>query len=115
MGILTNRVILADDSFFEKVQPYLLSRTVTLCISLDSLSPKLHDEIRGKTGAHEATLKVLKKLYSLKRIYPSIEYMVITILLNQNLEEILSLLNFLKELQVDKIQIQPILDNNLYI
>jgi MoaA/NifB/PqqE/SkfB family radical SAM enzyme len=115
VGVLTNGVVLDDDNFFEKIKPYIIQGLVTLCISFDSLKPSLHDEIRGYSGAHAKTLRVLMKLSRLKDIHPDVRVMVISIIMDRNLEEFLELLYFLKSLKVDQIQIQPILDNNLFL
>ncbi len=111
-GILTNGILL-DDKFIGRLSPYLTSRALSLSISLDALTPEIHDDIRGGKGCFEKTIKGLKKLAYLKKTDPGINFNVISIILNENLEELLSLAGFLKSLNVNSIQFQPLLSNNL--
>lgn len=112
IGILTNGILLNDD-FIKRSLPYLISNTVSLSISLDALTPDIHDDIRGAKGCFEMTFNGLKILYEYKKNYPNINFNVISIILNENLEELLPLANFLKSLNVNSIQFQPLLANNL--
>jgi len=112
IGVLTNGIIL-DEDFINKLLPYLISGSLSLSISLDALSPAIHDEIRGAEGAFEKTTFSLKRLSQLKKIHPEINFNTISIILNENLEELLELAVFLKSLNVNSIQFQPLLSNNL--
>lgn len=112
IGILTNGVLL-NEAFIRKLLPYLLSGALSLSISLDGLTSEIHDDIRGAEGCFERTSNGLKLLSEFKKIYPAINFNVISVILNSNLEELLPLANFLKSLNVNSIQFQPLLANNL--
>ncbi len=111
VGLLTNGIILKD--VLTRLSPYLISNTVSLSISLDALSAQIHDDIRGKAGSFEATFDALKQLSKIKENYPNINFNVISIVLNENLEELYGLANYFKKLNVNSIQFQPLLANNL--
>ncbi len=112
IGVLTNGVLL-NEEFIGKLKPYLVSNTLSLSISLDALSPHIHDDIRGARGCFAKTSGGLKLLSGLKKDYPNINFNTISIILNENLEELLALAEFLKSLGVNSIQFQPLLANNL--
>mgnify|MGYP001619342288 CR=1 FL=1 len=112
IGILTNGIQL-NESFLRRLLPYLREETLSLSISLDAITPEIHDDIRGAKGCFEKTLRGLKILSELKKEYPAVNFNVIAIILNKNLEELLPLVNFLKSLHVNSIQLQPLLANNL--
>ena len=112
IGILTNGVILSD-SFIKRLLPYLECGCLSLSISLDALTPGIHDEIRGFRGCFEKTSGAFKKLSELKKDYPSINFNSISIILNENLEELPDLAAFFKSLNINSIQFQSLLSNNL--
>ena len=112
IGILTNGILL-DEDFTKKLLPYLVSKTVSLVISLDAMSADIHDDIRGSGGCFKKTVEALNRLSGLKKVYPTLNFNTISIILNENLEELLPLANFLKSLNVNSIQFQPLLANNL--
>jgi MoaA/NifB/PqqE/SkfB family radical SAM enzyme len=112
LGILTNGILL-DDSFIRKLSPYLINGALSLSISLDALTPRIHDEIRGTEGSFDRTLAGLKILSELKKSHDKVNFNTISIILNANLEELASLADFLKSLDLNSIQFQPLLANNL--
>jgi MoaA/NifB/PqqE/SkfB family radical SAM enzyme/GT2 family glycosyltransferase len=112
IGILTNGVML-DDAFIGRLLPYLKTGAASLSISLDALTAGIHDGIRGMAGCFEKTSHALKKLCELKMEYPAVNFNSISIILNENLEELFDLAVFLKGLHVNSIQFQPLLSNNL--
>ncbi len=112
IGILTNGILLNED-FIKRILPYLVSSTLSLSISLDALTPGIHDDIRGERGCFEKTVNGLKIISELKRKHPNINFNIISIILNENLEELLPLANLLKSLNVNSIQFQPLLVSNL--
>lgn len=114
IGILTNGILL-DKEFINRLFPYLVRNTLSLSISLDALTPEIHDDIRGCKGCFEKTSNGLKLLSKFKNQYPNINFNTISIILNENLKELLPLANFLKSLNVNSIQFQPLLANNLVI
>ncbi|MDD5691785.1 MAG: glycosyltransferase [Candidatus Omnitrophica bacterium] len=112
VGILTNGIKL-DETLIKRLLPYFAAKSLSLSISLDAMTPGLHDDIRGSRGCFEKTRGGLKSLSALKKSYPNINFNVISIILNENLEELIDLVNFLKSLNVNSIQLQPLLSNNL--
>jgi MoaA/NifB/PqqE/SkfB family radical SAM enzyme len=112
IGILTNGVIL-NDTMIKKLLPYLAGGFLSLSISLDALTSEIHDEIRGVKGSFERTAQAFEKLSELKKEYPVINFNSISIILNENLEELSGLAVFFKSLNVNSIQFQALLSNNL--
>jgi MoaA/NifB/PqqE/SkfB family radical SAM enzyme len=111
VGLLTNGILL--QGLLPRLSYYLSSNSLSLSISLDALTAEIHDDIRGKSGSFVTTISALKKLSELKKEQPNINFNVISIVLNTNLEELLPLANYLKTLEVNSIQFQPLLANNL--
>lgn len=112
IGVLTNGVLL-DEDFIRKLLPYLISGVVSPVISLDAISANIHDDVRGLKGCFHKTVWALRRLSDLKKTYPGINFSAISIILDENLEELLPLADFLKALNVNFIQFQPFLVNNL--
>ncbi len=112
VGVLTNGVIL-NGNFIKRLLPYLAGGYLSLSISLDALTPGIHDEIRGVKGCFDKTSNALKMLSEFKKEYPGINFNSISVILNENLEELLDLAIFLKSLNINSIQFQPLLANNL--
>jgi MoaA/NifB/PqqE/SkfB family radical SAM enzyme len=112
IGILTNGVILSD-VFIKRLLPYLAGGFLSLSISLDALTPEIHDDIRGTRGCFEKTSGAFKRLAELKKEYPGINFNSISIILNENLEELPGLADFFKSLNINSIQFQALLSNNL--
>ena len=112
VGILSNGILLTDE-FIVRLSPYLIANNLSLSISLDALTPEIHDDIRGARGCFERTSKGLRRLSQLKGNHPNINFNVISIILDDNLGELLGLAEFLKSLNVNSVQFQPLLVNNL--
>ena len=112
IGILSNGIRL-NKAFIGRLLPYLSSGSLTLSISLDAITPEVHDDIRGVPGCFEKTLNGLKIISEFKKIHPFINFNVISIILNENLEDLLPLARLCKSLNVNSIQFQPLLANNL--
>lgn len=111
LGILSNGILVENN--MQKLLPYLLDNTISLVISLDSLSPDKHNYIRNSDSAWQKTKEALEKLSSLKKQCNQINFNIITIILNQNLEELLDLATFVKSLNANSLQFQALLSNNL--
>ncbi|MBC8495061.1 glycosyltransferase [archaeon] len=109
LGVLTNGII--SKVFFEKLKPYLINNNLSLIISLDG-KKETHETLRGK-GTYKKTIKTFERLRILKKEYPQINYNSISIILNNNLEELEWLVKILKNFNVNSIQFQPLLANNL--
>jgi MoaA/NifB/PqqE/SkfB family radical SAM enzyme/glycosyltransferase involved in cell wall biosynthesis len=112
IGIITNGILLTE-LFIKRLHPYLVSNTLSLTVSLDALTPQIHDDIRGNKGCFEKVFNGLKILSRLKNENPNINFNAISIILNENLEELLSVARTLKSLNVNSMQFQPLLANNL--
>ena len=111
LGILTNGILIS--TCLDKLGPYIIDNTISLVISLDSLDPKIHNSIRNSDNAWQKTIECLNSLSSLKKEYPQINFSLISIILNQNLEELLTLARFIKSSGADSLQFQALLPNNL--
>lgn len=111
LGVLTNGIIV--ESIMDKLIPYLIKNTISLVISLDSVTPDVHNLIRNFDNAWQKTVKSLEILSLLKKKYPKINVNVISIVLNNNLEELPGLVNFIKSLKVNSLQFQALLPNNM--
>lgn len=112
IGIITNGFMLTPE-FIRRLMPYLSCGTLSLVLSLDALTPAIHDDIRGAPGSFERTFSALKMLSGLKENDPAINFNTISIILDTNLEELTKLAGFLKSTGVNSIQFQPLLANNL--
>jgi len=111
LGVLSNGILIKN--CFEKLKPYLLNHTVSLVVSLDSLSATLHNEIRNSSDAWQKTNESLRLLAGLKKDHPDINFNVISIILDQNLEELRALAEFVRSLGANSLQFQALLPNNL--
>jgi len=112
IGVITNGFILTED-FIGRLTPYMSCGALSLVLSLDALTPAIHDDIRAKEGAFERTVSALKMLSGLKEKDPAINFNTISIILDSNLEELIGLARFLKSTGANSIQFQPLLANNL--
>lgn len=66
IGILTNGIVLTED-FIKRLLPYLGSGALSLSISLDALTPQIHDDVRGTEGCFKRTLNSLKNTFQIKK------------------------------------------------
>jgi len=115
VGVLTNGTSLSSD-MLKKFTNFLVNGDVSLTISLDGFRRETHDYIRGVNGSFDKTLRTIKNVSKLKRKKGSKEFLeIITIILNQNLEELADILNLVKKMGVSSIQFQPLLENNLVL
>ena len=111
LGILTNGILIEKN--INRLNSYLADNTISLVVSLDSLNQDLHNEIRNNNFAWEKTMGSLKALSLLKRENSQINFNLITIVLNQNLEELSRIAEFIKSLGANSLQFQPLLPSNL--
>ncbi|MFA6217640.1 MAG: glycosyltransferase [Candidatus Omnitrophota bacterium] len=111
VGLLTNGILLTQD-FLRVLLPYLTSGSLSLCISLDSLRAAVHDEIRGLPGCFDKTFAGITMLAQQKQVFPNINFNVITIILNENLEELQTIASTVLSLNANSLQFQPLLSNN---
>lgn len=111
MSVLTNGILLKG--YLERLKPYLFDNTISLFISLDSLKADLHNYIRNSDLAWHNTIEALNSLSALKKEYPQLNFYIISIILNQNIEELPDLVKFAKDLGANSLQFQALLPNNL--
>jgi MoaA/NifB/PqqE/SkfB family radical SAM enzyme/GT2 family glycosyltransferase len=111
LGVLTNGISVGIN--VGRLHTYLIDNTISLVVSLDSLRPNVHNEIRNSQFAWQETIETLKTLSALKKINPQVNFNLITIILNQNLEELVDLADFIKSLGAISLQFQALLPNNL--
>jgi len=111
LGVLSNGILVKK--YLQQLKPFLLDNTISLVISFDSLLPELHNSIRNSNSAWQDTRDSLKILSGFKKDYPQVNFNVITIILNQNLKELLDIANFVRTLGANSLQFQPLLPNNL--
>ena len=111
LGVLTNGILAG--SLLERLKPYLLDQTLSLVISLDSLNAAVHDQIRNYSSAWQKTTDALRSLSELKKRHPQVNFNVISIVLNENLEELPALIDFVRALGANSLQFQALLPNNL--
>lgn len=111
LGIISNGILI--DSYIEKLNPYLIDNTISINISLDSLDHTTHNFLRNSHFVWGKAMSVLQKLSSIKKEHPQINFNVTSIILNQNLEELLDLALFIRSLRANSMQFQPLLTNNV--
>lgn len=111
LGVLTNGILIGE--YIERLRPYILDNTISPVLSLDSLKPAIHNHLRNSNSAWQKTTTSLKALSLIKKEYPQINFNVITIIFDGNLEELLDISNFIKELGANSLQFQVLLPNNL--
>lgn len=111
LGVLTNGILVKKH--IERLKPYIFNNTISLVVSLDSLKQELHNQIRNSPSAWQETMGALKMLSAMKNTCPQVNFNVIAVILNQNLEELPDLAFFVKSLKANSLQFQALLPNNL--
>jgi MoaA/NifB/PqqE/SkfB family radical SAM enzyme len=111
LGVLTNGLLVEEK--LARLIPYLVDNVISLVISFDSLNPETHNYIRNFDLAWQRTKGIIDELALLKRKIPEINFNVITIILNQNLEELLDVANYILSSKANSLQFQAFLPNNL--
>lgn len=111
LGVLTNGILVKEN--LDKLEPYLIDNTISLVISFDSLRQDLHNFIRNSGLAWQETMGALKSLSIMKKENPQVNFNVISIILNQNLEGLSELAQYIQSIGTDSLQFQALLPNNL--
>lgn len=111
LGVLSNGLLV--NRYFDKLTPYLIDGSVSLVLSVDSLHAEIHNYVRNSPGVWENSMECLHKLSELKKVYPDVNFNIITIIMNRNLEELAEIAKQMKKLNVNSLQFQSILSNNL--
>lgn len=92
------------------------SRLASLHVSLNGITPEVHDATRGTPGSLENTMKALLKINQLRKqrqgekLWLNIE----TILMPQNVQEILPLIVWAREQELDSIDVQILEDRQTF-
>lgn len=111
LGVLTNGILVKEN--LDKLKPRLIDNTISLVISFDSLRKEVHNFVRNSDLAWQETCGALKLLSVMKKEKPQVNFNVISIILNQNLEELPELARYIKSLGANSLQFQVLLSNNL--
>ncbi|MFC2136224.1 glycosyltransferase [Bacteroidota bacterium] len=110
VGLLTNGIF--NENIFDKLKDYMINNNLSLTISFDSTQAEIHDGLRGK-GSFEKTMNTLKRLKELKKIYPNINYGIISIIFDKNIKDLPKIVKTSEKFNALSVQFQPLLANNL--
>jgi MoaA/NifB/PqqE/SkfB family radical SAM enzyme len=109
IGVITNGILLDADHMPLLAQAGLKQYHV----SIDSMTPEIHDHLRGIKGAHKrATENVLALKDAINRSSKKMKIVIKTIIMGYNSEEILPLVEWTEKNHFDEIKFQP-LESNL--
>lgn len=102
-----NTTIVTNGTLINKslIKQILKSGLNNIYFSIDG-TKSIHDKIRGKEGVFEKTISNMKNLLEIKN--RKLKVSVISVLMNQNLEDILDLIVLVKKMHVDSFVMQPI-------
>jgi len=96
-GTLIDEIMMVIKVILEKYQDII----ITLNFSLDGFKKK-HDDIKGVPGSYTRTVSCLNKLSSLRSKYPNLRITVNTVILKDNIDEILNFAQYIqREFDVD--------------
>jgi len=109
IGVITNGILLSPDKMRLVAEAGLREYHV----SIDSMSPEIHDHLRGISGAHKrATENVLALKNYLARTGKRMKIVIKTIIMGYNATEILPLVEWTEKNRFAEIKFQP-LESNL--
>ncbi|MFH0984785.1 MAG: glycosyltransferase [Candidatus Omnitrophota bacterium] len=111
LGILSNGILIHKN--MSKLKPYLLDKTISPVVSLDSLQENRHNHLRNSDTAWQETVEGLRALSALKKEHFQVSFHLIAIIYNDNLEELPALVDFARSLGANSLQFQALLPNNL--
>ncbi len=102
---MTTNGFLVDGTVAEKI---ISSGLNTLVFSLDSLNPRIHDDLRGKKGLHDQVLRAIEIVSQCRREYPQIN--IVTTIMEANLDEIIDLARWVDSRnEIDGISFQAVM------
>lgn len=104
-GLSTTAVALAKP---ERAQEMIDTGLDEIHISLESARPDHHDRIRNREGAHARTLKAIGEL-SRRRTH--LQMSLATVVTEQNLEELVPMVDLVRELGLYTVNFQPLYAN----
>lgn len=109
IAVITNGILLRPDQMRLLIEAGLKEYHV----SIDSMDPQIHDNLRGIKGAHiRATENVLALKDALNRSGKKMKIVIKTIIMGYNSKEILPLVEWTEKNGFDEIKFQP-LESNL--
>ena len=91
-AIVSTNAYLIDEPMAKKIAD---SRLKVLAISLDALTPSIHDHIRGMGGSHQRAIDALEFLKKYRK--NDLQIVILPLILHRNLEELPSLVRWVKE------------------
>ncbi len=103
VSMQTNGILIRESQV-----PLICESINNIGFSIDGLE-KNHDFIRGK-GTFQKTLNAISQIKNQKE---SLEVYVVTVLMNHNFKDIPKIIENMKKWGVDKLNIQPLMPNNL--
>lgn len=112
-SLTSNGTLLASPKFAEKV---VRSGLNFIALSLESLNGDIHDISRGQTGVRDKVLKAVKNLKFYKKKYnrqTPIIY-INSIIMKDNLDDLESLVKWVKTERIDGITFQPIASPDIF-
>ncbi len=83
----------------EKARALFQAGMQQVCVSVDYADPKKHDELRGIEGAYDRAIRALKSLHE-NRVHPRQRVHMISVVMDDNLEEIEPLIHLSEKLGV---------------
>jgi len=108
LGVITSLVTSGSVLTPRKLDELKRSNIDAVNISLDSVKPRIHDEIRGVKGVHKKVMNAIEELCN-AGLHKKI--IVATVLMASNLDEIIPLAQFAKEKKLFGISYQVLTDN----
>lgn len=102
-----NTTVVTNGTLLNKnlIKQILKSSLKNIYVSIDG-TKIIHDKIRGKEGMFEKAIGNMKNLLEAKN--RKLRVSIISVLMNQNLEDILDLVVLIKKMHVDSFVMQPI-------
>lgn len=100
VGVTTNGMLITE-KIAKRIER---SGIQSLNISLDSMTPKMHDYYRNRTGSHKRIMKLIERLNK-PRDYCLV---IATILMSQNAEEVVEMVDWVENKMLNGIIFQPL-------
>lgn len=112
-SIVSNATLINTENMAEKIVD---SNLDYLSLSLDSLSAEIHDQTRGQKGVRDRVFKAIELVKAarkkLKKNNPQIY--INSIIMSNNLEELIKLIKLSKTNKIDGITFQPIANPDMF-
>jgi MoaA/NifB/PqqE/SkfB family radical SAM enzyme len=100
---IATSALMINERFAEKIRDARLSR---LGISIDGLQPATQNYLRGLERSYDSVMEAIENLY---RIYPQMPINILTVIMEQNLDELEALARWVKhDRRLDQIAYQAV-------